>query len=93
MTDTILILIALFRPWRTFSQYSAHVVEAAIFLRQPTDWLTPDVRSVDRGLRGAHDLPVEFQNYIMADDLLRLLQAEYMSTEFDQAAFSLPHSP
>ena len=62
-------------------------MKAAIFPRQPTDWLTPDVRSAARGLRNAQNLSFEFQNYLMADDLMRLLQVSDLSTEFGQAAF------
>ena len=86
-TDAILLRSALFRPGRTYSQYIAHVMKAAILPRQPTDWLTPDVRSVARGLQNAHGLSFKFQNYLMADDLLRPLQVENLNTEFGQAAF------
>ena len=55
--------------------------------RQPTDWLTPAAHSVSRGVRGAQDLSFKFQNYLMADDLLRLLQVSNLITEFEQAAF------
>ena len=87
MTDTILIWSALFRTGRTFPQYIAHVMKAAILMRRPTDWLTPDVRPVARGLRNAQDLSSKFRNYLMADDLLRLLQSENLSTEFGQSDF------
>ena len=56
-------------------------------MRRPTDWLTPDVRPVARGLRNAQDLSSKFRNYLMADDLLRLLQSENLSTEFGQSDF------
>ena len=82
MTDTILIRSALFRPARTFSQYIAHVMKAEILLRRPTDWLIPDVRSVARGLRNAHDISFKFRNYLMADDLFLTTQSENLSTEF-----------
>ena len=74
MTDTILLRIATFRPGRTYSQYIAHGVKAAMLLRHPTVWRAPDVRSVARGLRNAQGLSFKFQNYLMADGLLRLLQ-------------------
>ena len=74
-------------PRGAFAQYLAHVMKASILLRQPTDWLTPAVRSVSRGLRNAQDLPFKFQNYTMAADLLRLFQVSNLSSEFAQAAF------
>ena len=87
MTDTILLRSTFFHPGGSFAQYLAHVMKASILLRQPTDWLTPVVRSVSRGLRGAQDLSFKFQNYMMAADLLRLLHVSNPSSEFGQAAF------
>ena len=87
MTDTILLWSALFNPGRSFAQYIAHVMKACILLHQPTDWLDPAVRSVSRGLKNAQDLSFKFQNYLMAADLLRLLQVSNLNTEFGQAAF------
>ena len=40
-----------------------------------------------RWLRGARDLPSKFQNYIMEDYLLRLMQVSNLSAEFGEAAF------
>ena len=62
-------------------------MKASILLRQPTDWMTPAVKSVSKGLRNAQDLSFTFQNYMMAADLLRLLQVSNLSSEFGQAAF------
>ena len=78
---------ALFRPVRTFTQYIAHFAKAAISIRRPTDWMTPDVRSAARGLRATQNLSPELHNYLMADDLLRLLHVSNLSTEFGQSAF------
>ena len=64
----------MYRPGGTFGQYIAHVVKESIMLRHPKDWLTPDVRSVTRGLKNAHGLSVRFQNFTMADDPPRLLR-------------------
>ena len=87
MAVTILMWISIFRPGRTIAQYIARVVDVAIFLRRPTDWLTPDVKSLDLGIRICQELPFEFQNYVMADYLLLTLHAGNMSTEFGHAAF------
>ena len=78
MTDAILFRSSLFRAGRTFPQYISHVAMAA---------LTPDVRSVARGLRGAHHFPFKFQNYLAADDLIRLMKVSNLSSEFGQSAF------
>ena len=74
--------IGLFFHGRAMAQNTAHAAKAAIFLRQPTDWMAPDVRSVARGIRNGRDLSGKFQNYITADDLLRPLQRGNQSTEF-----------
>ena len=86
-SDAVLLWSATFRPGRTFAQYIAHLTKASILMRQPTDWLVPDVRAVSRGLKQAQDLSFRFQNYILAGDLLRLLRARQLSTPFGQAAF------
>ena len=86
-TDTGLLWITMFRPGRTFGQYISHVMKAAILLRQPTDWLTPDVRSASRGLKNAQDLSFHFQNYILAGDRPRLLRTCKLTSDFGQAAF------
>ena len=87
MKDAILFRSSLCRPGRTFPNYIPHVATAAILLRQPTDRLTPDVRSVARGLRGARDLSSGFPNYLMADDFPILVQVSNLSAEFGQSAF------
>ena len=88
----MLIRIALFRPGRIFPQYIARVTKAVIPPRQSTDWATPDIRSADRGIRGARDLSYKFQNYAAADDFARLTQVSNLSTEFGQSAFFSPYS-
>ena len=40
-------------PGKTSAQYIPHVVKERIRLRWPTDMLSPDVRSPERGLRYA----------------------------------------
>ena len=86
-TDTVLLRSTMFRPGRTFGQYIAHVMKASILLRQPTDWLTPDVRSASRGLKNAQDLSFRFHNFILAGDLIRLLRTCKLTSPCEQAAF------
>ena len=62
MTDTIIMRIAQFRTGRIFAQYIAHVMKAAISMRRPTDWLTPEVRSVARGYRILTTYPSNSKN-------------------------------
>ena len=86
-SDTVLLWSGLFRPGRTYSQYLAHVMKASILLRHPTDWITPDVRSVAKGLANAQDLSFKFQNYMFAADLLRLITSVKLDNEFGLACF------
>ena len=77
-----------FWPGRTFAQYTAHVTKASILPGHHTDWLSPSVRFVSRGLKNSHDLPHRFQNFMSESDLFRLLKAASLTAEFGQAAFS-----
>lgn len=85
--ETVRLWSCLFRPGRTFSQYLSHLMKAPILLHQPTDWLSPKIRSVARGLANAQDISFRFQNYMFADELLRLIKFAKLPTELGQAAF------
>ena len=70
--DTVRLWSFLFRPGRAFRLYLSHLMKATtILLHQPTDWMSPDIRSVARGLANAQDVSFRFQNYMFAVDLLR----------------------
>ena len=56
-------------------------------MRQPTDWLTPDVRPVQKGLAKAQNQSFRFRNYMMATDLLKLIRAAKLNNEFGLSAF------
>ena len=86
-TDSVLKWSGLFRPTRTFKQYLAHLMKACILLHQPTDWVTPAIRSVARGLAAAQDFSFQFQNYIFAEDLLKLIKTVKLDNEFGWVCF------
>ena len=86
-SDTVLLWSALFRPNGTFGLYLSHVMKAAILLGQPTDWLTPKVRSAANGLRLAAGVSFAFGNFVIASDLLALLKAVKLASPFGLAAF------
>ena len=86
-TDTVLKWSGLFRPARTFKQYLAHVTKACILLHQPTGWLTPAIKSVARGLAAAQDVSFQFQNYIFAEDLLKLIKTVKLDNDFGMVCF------
>ena len=77
----------MFQPGRAFQMYTAHLAKATILLKQPTDWKCPDIKSVMRGLKNAHDLSFRFENFLFAGDLLRLIRATKLTSEFGCAAF------
>ena len=86
-SDTVLLRVGLFRPWVTFGIYLSHLMKASILLRQPTDWLTAEVRSVSSGLRNAHVVSFRFPNFMFPPDLLRLVRTVKLSSDFGQSAF------
>ena len=57
-------------------------------MRRPTDWLTPDVRSVAEGLGNAQNLPFRIQNFMMAPDPLTLIRTAKINNGFGLAAFA-----
>ena len=77
----------IFRPARTFKQYLAHLAKACILIHQPTDWVTPAIRSVARGLAAAQDSSFQFQNYIFAEDLLKLIKSAKLDNDFGFVCF------
>ena len=85
--DVVRLWSFLFRPGRTFAQYLIHLMKACILIHQPTDWMSPDIRSVARGLANAQDLPFRLQNYLFAGELSRLIWFTKLSTELGQASF------
>ena len=76
-----------FRTGRTFAQYLAHVMKACILPQQPTDWMSPAIKSVARGLESAQNLPFEFQNYIPAGDLLTIVKSAKLDNDFGLVCF------
>ena len=86
-SDTIVLWSALFRPTGTFGLYLTHVMKACILLRQPTDWLSPNIRSAAKGLRQAAEVSFAFENFMLASDLLNLLKVVKLASPFGLAAF------
>ena len=86
-SDSVTLWGGLFRPGKTFGLYLAHLMKAAILLHQPTNWITPDIRAVARGLKNAQDLPFRFQNFMFSDSLLALIRHIKLDNEFGLAEF------
>ena len=81
-SDTVRIWSCLFPPGRTFAQYLSHMMKAAILSHQPSDWMSPDIRSVARGPADAQDLSFRFRNFMSAEHLLRLIKHFKMTSGF-----------
>ena len=64
----------MFKPARTLAQYEAHLAKATNLLKQPTDWIWPDIRTSVLGLANAHDISFKFENFLVADYLMRLIR-------------------
>ena len=77
----------MFKPGRNLAQYMAHLANATILLKQPTDWICPDIKSAVRGLANAQNLPFIFGNFLFADDFMRLIRTTTLTSEFGCAAF------
>ena len=67
--------------------YTAHLLKAAILLKQPTDWICPDIKSAVRGLANTQDLAIRFDIFLCADDLLRRIRATKRTSDFGRASF------
>ena len=65
----------------------ARVAKASILTRQPTGWLSLDVRAVSKGLDNAQDLSFRCQNFMMAPDFLNLIRTVELNNECGLAAF------
>ena len=56
-------------------------------MHQPTDWISPVVRSVARELDGAQDLSARFRIYMTDSDLSQFHRRFMRSSEFGKGAF------
>lgn len=84
--DSITLWVGLFRTGETFGFYRAHFTKAAIVLRHPADWITPDIRAAPRGLENAHGLAFRRQSFMFDDSLLTLIRHIKLDSEFELAA-------
>ena len=87
-TDTSLLWSNMFKPGRTLAMYAVRLTKAAILLKQPTDWMLPDIKSAIRGLDIAQDLSFRFGDFLFADYLLRMIRSAKITSDFGRAAFS-----
>ena len=61
-------------------------MQESILMRQPTDWLTPGVRSVSKGIGDAQNLSFLIQTFALAPDLQTLIRTVELNNEFGLSA-------
>ena len=57
------------------------------FLRFPTDWLSPCIRHVAKGIKKRQDKSFRFRNFIRSSILVRIIEHESAVSEFAQEAY------
>ena len=78
---------SLFNSGGTFYNYLNHLRNASFFLHQPTDWWTPAIKSLCKGMNAKAKGKFRFPNFITSDKVLKIIKRETPSGEFGQLAF------
>ena len=78
---------AVFSDSATFANYIAHLQKACFFIGSPTEWLTPAVRHVAKGLKKCRGNSFKFPNFAQSRPLVRLVKFETVQSEFAQACW------
>ena len=77
--------ISVFNDTDTYHNYTQHMQKVCFFLGMSTDWYTPAVKHVAKGLKRRQDISSKFPNYVRARLLLRLIRSGPIQSEFAQA--------
>ena len=85
--DKVVLWSAVFNDNATFGNYVAHLQKCCFFLKLPTDWLTPKVSHISKGLKKSQDRSFRFHNFIRSPLLTKIIKHESAESEFAQAAF------
>ena len=85
--ETVQLWGSTFNPGRAFSQYLAHRSKASILMNMDTDWLTPTMRRVARGLKNAQDLSFKFPNFTHSTELMDRLKFVKLASDTGNAYF------
>ena len=72
--ETIREWSAAFKAGRTFSMYLRHVEKACQILNFKSDWLTPEVRALAKGLQNSHREDTRFDNFISKDQMSKIIR-------------------
>ena len=81
-TERVCAWATIFNPGGSFGQYLAHLIKGCQILGVATDWNTPAVSAISRGLRKAQDVSFKFHNYLFRPCLMRFVEHEPIGAEF-----------
>lgn len=78
---------ALFRPGRTFSLYLSHIEKVCALLGMGTEWRTPALAAVVRGLANTMVTTPRFHNILSLTDFSLFMRHGRMASEFGQLGY------
>ena len=73
--DTIREWSVTFKKGRTFSMYLHHVQKACQILNFSSDWLTPEIRALAKGLQNSQREDTRFENFISKNQLSDIVRS------------------
>ena len=65
---------ATFKAGRTFSMYLRHVEKACQILNFKSDWFTPEIRALAKGLQNSHREDTRFENFISKNQMSSIIR-------------------
>ena len=78
---------SIFNPGATFLDYINYLEKACYFSDQPTDWVTPALTNVIKGVRLEGEDKSRFPNFIDSSIAVSMLKHENRNPEFPQLAY------
>ena len=91
--ELILLWSCVFNDTATYGNYISLLEKACFFLSFSTNWLTPAVRHVARGLKKCQGRSFRYPNFIRIHLLAKIAAHETARSEFAQARFCSSLSP
>ena len=87
MESTVILRGSIFRPGRTYRNYTGHLEKACFLTGHSLDRLTPAVSEISCGLRRAQNNSPRFPNFLYTADLYRVINNLGRLDPFAQLAF------
>ena len=72
LESTVALWGSIFRPGRTFRDYTGHLRKACLLAGHSLYWYAPAVREITRGLKHAKSNSPRFPNFIYTTDLYNI---------------------